>query len=72
MSISIEYKLALRIRALRKKCGYTQEQLAELAGIDYKHIQLLEGKHPSSSKIETLQKLAKAFKISLSEFLDIE
>jgi transcriptional regulator with XRE-family HTH domain len=64
--------LALRIRELRKKYGYTQEKLAELADIDYKHIQLLEGKHPSSAKIDTLEKLAKAFKMSLSEFLNIE
>lgn len=72
MSTDIKYRLALRIRELREKYGYTQEKLAELADVDYKHIQLLESKHPSSSKIDTLEKLAKAFKMSLSDFLDIE
>jgi len=72
MSTDIKHRLALRIRELREKHGYTQEKLAELAGIDYKHIQLLESKHPSNVKIETIEKLAKAFKISLSDFLDIE
>ena len=72
MSTDIKHRLALRVKELRKKCGYTQEKLAELAGIDYKHIQLLESKHPSNVKIETIEKLAKAFKISLSDFLDIE
>ena len=72
MNTNINHKLALRIRELRKKCGYTQEKLAELSGVDYKHIQLLEGKHPSSSKIDTLEKLAKAFKISLSNFIDFK
>jgi len=72
MSTDIKYKLASRIRELREKCGYTQEKLAELSGIDYKHIQLLEGKHPSSSKIDTLEKIAKAFKMSLSDFINFK
>ncbi|MCX5706001.1 MAG: helix-turn-helix transcriptional regulator [Candidatus Omnitrophica bacterium] len=72
MSTNTKHRLALRIRELRKKYGYTQEKLAELADIDYKHIQLLEGKHPSNTRIDTLEKLAKAFKMSLSEFLNIE
>ena len=72
MSTVIKHRLALRVKELRKKYGYTQEKLAELADIDYKHIQLLEGKNPSNIKIDTLEKLAKAFKMSLSEFLDIE
>jgi len=72
MSTDIKHRLALRIRELREKRGYTQEKLAELADVDYKHIQLLESKHPSNTKIETLQKLAKAFKMSLSEFIDFE
>jgi len=72
MSTDITHRLALRVRELRKEYGYTQEKLAELADIDYKHIQLLESKDPSSAKIETLEKLAKAFKMSLSEFLDLE
>lgn len=53
---------AKRIKELRKKNGLTQEQLADLAGIDYKHVQLLESKDPPSAKISTLDKLAKAFK----------
>ena len=72
MSTVIKHRLALRVKELRKKHGYTQEKLAELADIDYKHIQLIEGKNPSNVKIDTLEKLAKAFRMSLSEFLDIE
>lgn len=63
-------KLAKRIRELRKKYNITQEKLAEISGIDYRHIQLLESKDPGAAKITTLEKLAKAFKMSLSEFLD--
>jgi len=72
MSTDIKHRLALRIKELRKKHGLTQEKLAELANVDYKHIQLLESKQPSSPRIDTLEKLAKAFKMSLSEFTDFE
>jgi len=43
--------------------------LAELAGLEYKHIQRLEGNHPCDVKLTTLEKLAKAFKIPLSKLL---
>lgn len=72
MSKETRLKLGLRIRQLRKKHGYTQEKLSELSDIDYKHIQLLESKRPPAVKIDTLEKLAKAFKISISKLLDFK
>jgi len=69
MPTGAKQRLAVRLKELRKKCGYTQEKLSELSGIDYKHIQLLESNNPSAATIDTLEKLAKAFKISLSELL---
>ena len=69
MSEDAKQKLAVRLRALRKKYDYTQEKLSELSGIDYKHIQLLESNNPSAATIDTLEKLAKAFHISVSELL---
>ncbi len=70
MDTVIQKKLAKRLRELRKEVGMTQEQLAELSGVDYKHVQLLEGKKPPAAKLDTLEKLAKAFKIKLSKLLD--
>jgi len=70
MNTVISKKLAQRIRTLREKHGYTQEKLAELSGIDYKHIQLLESKNPPAAKIDTLEKLAKALKTTPSKLLD--
>lgn len=61
-----------RIRTLRKKKKLTQEKLAELAGIEHKHIQLLESKKPSSARIDTLEKIARAFGMTLAEFFDFE
>ncbi len=72
MDTVIRAKLAKRLRQLRKKHGLTQEKLAEISGIDYKHIQLLESNKPSAAKIDTIEKLAKAFKISPSKLLDFK
>lgn len=70
MDMSITIKLANRIKRLRKKKSLTQEKLSELSGIDYKHIQLLESKNPPAAKLDTIEKLAKAFKMSVSKFLN--
>lgn len=72
MSREIRLKLGVRLRQLRKKYGYTQQKLSELADIDYKHIQLLESKRPCGAKIDTLEKLAKAFNINLSKLLNFK
>lgn len=72
MGVEIRLRLGQRLRQLRKRYGYSQQRLAELADIDYKHIQRLEGKDPSGVRIDTLEKLAKAFGISLSKLLDFK
>ena len=72
MSGIAKHKLATRLRELRKERGYTQEKLSELSGIDYKHIQLLESESPSSPTLATLEKLAEAFRISISKLVDFK
>jgi len=73
MSTDIKIKLAKRIRELRKKNKLTQEGLSALSGIDYKHIQRLESiKNTCDIKISTLEKLAKAFQISLPKLLNFK
>ena len=62
-------KLSDKIKTLRKKHNYTQEKLAELSGISYENIQKIESKNPHNPQLNTLEKLAKAFKISVSELL---
>ena len=71
MKTPIQHRLAKRIKELRRKFNLTQERLAELSGVDYKHVQLLEGKAPPSARIDTIEKLAGAFKITVSTFLKI-
>ncbi len=70
MKPAARLKLGKRLRELRKKNRLTQDKLAEITGIDYKYIQKIEGKNPPAVRIDTIEKLAKAFKISCSKLLD--
>ncbi len=72
MKLDIKLKLSKRIRELRKTNNLTQEQLADLSGVDYKHIQLLESNNPPAIKIDTLEKISKTFNISCSQILDFD
>jgi len=70
VKLSITLKLGRKIKEFRKKRMYTQEQLAQLVKIDYKYLQKIEGKNPPNIKIETIEKLAKAFNIKPSKLLE--
>lgn len=71
MAKEIRLKFAAHLRRLRRKAGWTQEELAERADLAYRHIQRLESlKKPPPAKIDTLDKLAKAFKIPPSKLLE--
>lgn len=62
-------KFSKHLRSLRKKYNLTQEELSEKSNISYKNIQYLEAQDPSCPTLITLNKLAKAFDISLSELM---
>lgn len=66
----INQKVSQRIKALRAKQGLTQAELAERSGVDYKHIQLLEGKTAPSVRVDTLEKICLGFGLKLHEFFD--
>ena len=69
MENDIKLHLAKRIRQLRKEHGYTQQELAEKAGIDYKHIQRLEGKKPPAARLDTLEKIANALGVKIEKLM---
>lgn len=69
---NINIRFGKHLKDLRKKRKITQEELAELAGLEYKYIQRLEGKKPSSPTLNTLEKLARAFNISISKLLNFK
>jgi len=68
---NINIRFSKRLKILRKKRKLTQEGLAQASGLDYKYIQRLEGNKPSSPTLNSLQKLAKAFDITVSELIDL-
>ena len=67
--MTIRLRIGKKIRALRKKLGMTQEKLSEVAEIDYKYLQRLEGKKPPALKVDTIEKLARALKVKPEELL---
>ena len=71
MAQDIRKHISNRVRELRAKRGWTQQELAEASELDYKSIQRLEAKVPRfHPKVNTLEKVAKAFGISVSELLE--
>lgn len=64
----ITIALGKRIRSLRQSKGWTQEQLAEYADLHVSYIVLLE-KGANCATIETLDKLSKAFGLSIADLV---
>jgi len=62
-------KFSRRLKKLRLKKKMTQEKLAETADISYKNLQYLESKNPTCPSLITLNKIARAFGISISQLL---
>lgn len=65
----IRLKLAQRLKEERRKAKLTQEEVAELIEVSARYYQMLESKKPTAITIDTIEKLAKAFKIHPSRLL---
>ncbi|MGE0155436.1 MAG: helix-turn-helix domain-containing protein [Geobacter sp.] len=61
--------LGERIRQFRKAKGYTQERLAEMVGVEPRHISRIEGGYNSPS-IERLAKISEALEVLIRELFD--
>lgn len=71
MSIpKIRLHFAQRLREERKKAKLTQEEVAEFIEVSARYYQMLESKKPTAIKIDTIDKIAKAFKITPAKLLD--
>ena len=68
---TVNQKLGIRVRKLRKDLGLSQEKLAAIAKIDYTYLNMIEGgkKNPS---IKRVTRLARALKISLPELFSFD
>jgi transcriptional regulator with XRE-family HTH domain len=68
MAIDICVRLGRRIRLLREKQGWTQQQLADMTGIGRVHVSELEnGKREAGLRM--LEKLAATFEMTVSDIL---
>ena len=65
----IRFEIGNRIKAIRKRQGYSQEKLAELSGLNMSYIGQIErgDKNPS---IETIYKLSKSLNIDMVELFE--
>ena len=57
-----------RLRRLRTEAGFSQEQLADAAGLHRTHISLIE-RNRRSVRLETLWRLARALNLSPRELV---
>ncbi len=61
--------IAKRLKELRKKTGLSQQKLAEKAGLSYNTITKIEQGAATKPTIQTMIKIADAFKISIDELV---
>ncbi|MEK5409155.1 helix-turn-helix transcriptional regulator [Paenibacillus sp. FSL W8-0439] len=61
-------QIGTRIRAIRNAKGLTQQQLADIASLDYRYIGALERGERNFS-IDTLEKVLTALNVSISELM---
>jgi transcriptional regulator with XRE-family HTH domain len=61
--------IAKRLKELRKKVGWSQQKLAEKAGLSYNTITKIEQGAATKPTIQTMIKIADAFQISIDELV---
>lgn len=64
--------VADRIKALRAECGLTQEELAQAAGFSLKFYQQLESGRKKQMWLETVERLAATFGLTVAELVGAE
>jgi len=61
--------LSKKLKELRKKAGWSQQKLAEKAGLSYNAITKIEQGAAKQPTIQTMMKIADAFEVSLDELV---
>jgi transcriptional regulator with XRE-family HTH domain len=65
-------RLLSNLKQLRRFRGLTQEKFAEQAGFSYKYYQAVEAGRKRDLRLSTLDRLAKAYKMDVTELLAIK
>lgn len=66
--MDIDFNASERLKALRTLSGLTQEQFAEHADISYKFYQHIESGRKKKVRLETIERIARAYGIQPWEF----
>jgi len=61
--------LCKRLKELRKRHSLTQEEFAQIAGLSYKHYQMIESGRKKQIWLETVGRLAEAYGLESWELL---
>lgn len=69
LAMEIRHRFADQVRTLRKAKGWSQEELADRAGIHRTFVSQIE-RATKRSTIDTVEKLAKALGVSCGDLLD--
>ena len=67
--MNVKSALGARIRSLRHKLGYTQEQFAEAVGVAPRHVSRIEN-GVNSPSVETLAKIAEILQVNIKELFN--
>ncbi len=67
-----DFEIAENIKKLRKKKGWTQQKLATLSKLSYNAVIKIEQKRSLEPTIQSIEKLATAFEISIDELIGRE
>ena len=62
-------ELKKRLRLLREKFGLTQQQVAALAGLDYKFYQYIESPRKKQIWLETIARMADVYRMEVWQIL---
>ncbi|MBI5692026.1 MAG: helix-turn-helix domain-containing protein [Verrucomicrobia bacterium] len=62
-------RLAISLRHLRLSAGLTQEQMAEVAGFEFKFYQKIENGRKPQVKLETVERLGRPFGLEVWQIL---
>ncbi len=65
-------KLAVRLKELRNLHGVTQEEFSSIADFSYKFYQQIESGRKKHIRLDTVERLADAYQIDVSEILNKE
>ena len=69
--MEIKKLVGMRIKSLRRGRGYSQERLAEVAGINAKYLSSIE-RGEENPTLDLLVRLAQSLKVDMHEMFDIE